>query len=111
MVLGNKSGQAPATMLAKGWIIREEANRFFNDPEFMDFTDFDYPFIFTSADKLNAWMSEVFNASPNEWEMTYNEFEDWRLLEMEPGDKYELYTYVNTGCMWSRHRLGYVVAI
>jgi hypothetical protein len=111
MVLSTKSEQATAIRLAKGWIIREEADRVFNDPEFSDFEEIDYPFVFSTPDELNAWMSAVFEESPEEWEMTYNEFEDWRLLEMEPGDKYELYVYVNNDSMWSKHRQGFVVAI
>lgn len=109
MVLGGKTDSKPSRV--KAWIIREEADNLFNDPDFSDFIDIGYPYIFMSPTELNKWMAKVFEASPDEWEMSYNEFEDWRLLEMEPGDKYELYVYVNTNSIWSRQRNGYVVAI
>ncbi len=111
MVLGNTPEQTTNQVKVKGWIIREESDRLFNDPDFSDFVDIDYPFVFTTPDALNKWMSAVLEESPEEWDMTYNEFEDWRLLEMEPGDKYELYVYVNHDSTWSKHRQGYVVAV
>lgn len=95
----------------KAWIIREEADIMFNDPDFSDFTDMDYPYIFMSPKDLNTWMAKVFSNTPEEWDMSYNEFEDWRLLAMEPGDKYELYVYANNESIWSKQRNGYVIAI
>ena len=109
MVLGTKTDSKKPRV--KAWIIREEADRVFNDPEFSDFMDIDYPYIFMTPKDLNTWMAAVFKASPEEWDMSYNEFEEYRLLEMEPGDKYELYVYANSNSMWSKQRNGYVVAI
>lgn len=73
--------------------------------------DIDYPYIFISPTDLNKWMAKVLYASPDRWYMSYNEFEDWRLLEMEPGDKYKLYVYANTNSIRSKQRNSYVVAI
>ena len=44
-------------------------------------------------------------------DFTYNEYVSVRLEEMDVGDKYPLYVYINTNAVWSKHRRGFVVCI
>ena len=95
----------------RAWVIIEEADTIYNDPEFSDFTETQFPMIFTTVPALNVWLAELADNLADECEFTYNEYTSVRLAEMEPGDKYPLYIYVNTKCIWSNHRQGFVVAI
>jgi len=92
------------------WTIVDEADRLFNDSEFCDFSDIELPLIFTTVSALNVWLAELADTLQDECEFTYNEYLIARLSEMEPGERYPLYTYTNTNGIWTNLRRGFVVA-
>lgn len=100
-----KSNRVPA------WIIVEEPYRIYNDPDFTDFTGTQFPFLFTTIHALNTWLAQLADNLPEECDFTYNEYTSVRLEEMDLGDKYPLYVYINIQDVWSNHRQGFVVAV
>ena len=93
------------------WIIVEEPDKIYNDPEFIDFMGTQFPFLFTTIKALNTWLAQLADNLPEEFDFTYNEYTSVRLEEMDPGDKYPLYVYNNILGIWSNHRQGFVVAV
>jgi hypothetical protein len=93
------------------WIIREEPDKLYNDPDYIDFEGYEFPIIFNSVSALNIWLAELADNLPDECNFTYNEYASFRLEEMDAGDTYPLYIYVSTNGIWSKHRCGFVVAI